>query len=156
MKTRKAQDSDIARLAELLLQVNDVHARQRPDLFVTGGRKYTDDELKEIIKNDETPVFVADDDSGKVLGYAFCMFVNHSKGHALRDIKTLYIDDICVDSAARGKKIGTQLYNHVVEYARSAGCHNVTLNVWTCNPGAMAFYEKMGLKPQKIGMEKLL
>jgi ribosomal protein S18 acetylase RimI-like enzyme len=74
----------------------------------------------------------------------------------LTDILTLYIDDICVDESARGMHVGEAIYEHIIEYARSNGCYNVTLNVWSCNPGAMKFYEKMGLVPYKVGMEKIL
>lgn len=52
--------------------------------------------------------------------------------------------------------MGTALYNHVIDFARDEGFHNVTLNVWSCNPGALKFYEAMGMKPQKIGMETIL
>ena len=69
---------------------------------------------------------------------------------------TLYIDDICVDETARGQGVGRALYDHILDYAREKGCYNVTLNVWNCNPGAMAFYEKLGLAPYKVGMEKIL
>ena len=48
------------------------------------------------------------------------------------------------------------LYNHIVDYAKTNGFYNVTLNVWSCNPGAIKFYEAMGLVPQKIGMELVL
>ena len=34
--------------------------------------------------------------------------------------------------------------------------YNVTLNVWSLNESAMKFYEKCGLKSQKIGMETIL
>ncbi|MBR2853332.1 MAG: GNAT family N-acetyltransferase, partial [Clostridia bacterium] len=68
----------------------------------------------------------------------------------------LYIDDICVDENARGLGVGRALYDHILNYAREKSCYNVTLNVWTCNPGAMAFYEKLGLTPYRVGMEKIL
>ena len=74
----------------------------------------------------------------------------------LTDVKTLYIDDICVDSACRGQGVGRALYERCVAYARENGFYNLTLNVWTCNPGALRFYEAMGLAPQKIGMELVL
>jgi hypothetical protein len=32
----------------------------------------------------------------------------------------------------------------------------VTLNVWSCNPAALRFYEARGLTPQKVGMEQVL
>ena len=74
----------------------------------------------------------------------------------LCDRKTLYVDDICVDEAARGRGVGKALYTHVRDYARSLGCYNLTLNVWSCNPNALRFYERMGLVPQKVGMEQIL
>ena len=52
--------------------------------------------------------------------------------------------------------MGKALYDHVLAFARESGCYNVTLNVWSCNPGAMAFYEKLGFAPYKVGMEKIL
>lgn len=48
------------------------------------------------------------------------------------------------------------MYRYVLDFARQSGCHNVTLNVWACNPKAQAFYERMGLTPYYIGMEQVL
>ncbi|MBW3092227.1 GNAT family N-acetyltransferase [Bifidobacterium sp. 82T10] len=154
---RRAEARDIPQLHKLLREVLEVHHRGRPDLFNTGVTKYTDDELAGIVSNDETPVFgaFADDDT-TLYGYAFCVFERHEDSHILTDVTTLYIDDICVDEAARGRHVGTALYRHVLDFARGAGCYNVTLNVWSCNPGAQAFYERMGLTPYKIGMEQVL
>ena len=74
----------------------------------------------------------------------------------MTDIKTLYIDDLCVDENLRGKHIGKELYESAVKLAKDKGCYNLTLNVWSCNPSAMRFYEAQGLKPQKVGMELVL
>ncbi|MDD5899437.1 MAG: GNAT family N-acetyltransferase, partial [Lachnospiraceae bacterium] len=102
------------------------------------------------------PVFVAVDEQETVLGYAFCVFQQHLDNNILTDIKTLYIDDLCVDEEMRGMHIGTALYGYVLDFAKQSGCYNVTLNVWSCNESAMKFYEKCGLVPQKVGMEKVL
>ena len=91
-----------------------------------------------------------------MLGYAFCVFVQHVGDNILTDIKTLYIDDLCVDEEIRGQHVGRQLYEYVLGFAREQGCYNVTLNVWALNDGAIKFYEACGLKPQKIGMETIL
>ena len=91
-----------------------------------------------------------------MLGHAFCIHKQVVGDRVLTDVKTLYIDDICVDENSRGMHAGAALYDAVVAYAKAQGCYNITLNVWTCNPGAMKFYEKMGLVPQKICMEKIL
>lgn len=155
---RRAQARDIPELHRLLRQVLEVHHRGRPDLFATGTTKYTDDELAAILADETTPVFVAVDarDDATLYGHAFCMVQDHRPDHNFTDIVTLYIDDICVDEAARGRHVGTALYRHVTDFARQAGCHNITLNVWSCNPGAQRFYERMGLKPFRIGMECVL
>ena len=151
-----AEDKDLEGIKSLLLQVLTVHHNGRPDIFKENCRKYTDEEILAIIKDEKTPVLIAADENDNVMGYAFCMFQQHLNSHILTDIKTLYIDDLCVDENIRGKHIGSSLYNAVLNFAREKGCYNVTLNVWSCNESAMRFYEKMGLKPQKIGMEKIL
>ena len=156
MNIRQAIQSDIPDVARLLYQVHDVHAKGRPDLFFEGARKYTDEELSEIFEDSATrPVFVAELD-GRVVGYAFCMFEMPPTGHSLRPIKSLYIDDLCVDEKSRGARIGSALYEHVVDYAKACGCDRITLNVWELNDGARRFYEKKGLLPLKTTMEKML
>ncbi|MCR4653491.1 MAG: GNAT family N-acetyltransferase [Eubacterium sp.] len=152
---RRAKEEDIPAVIELLKQVNKTHYDGRPDLFKL-ATKYTEEELREIFCNDQTPVFVYADENGRVLGHGFCVLQRPENTRLLTDIQTLYIDDICVDEAARGKHVGAAIYEHILDYARSCGCYNVTLNVWSCNPGAMKFYEKLGLVPYKLGMEKIL
>ena len=152
---RRAEEKDLQKVDELLFQVNKVHSDARPDLFKPGAKKYTDAELKEIFQNDKTPVFVACI-NGEVVGYAFCIFKQFKNDNILTDIKTLYIDDLCVDEKCRGQHIGKTLYNAVIDFAREHDCYNVTLNVWSLNENALKFYEACGLKPQKIGMETIL
>lgn len=153
---RRAEESDMPAIGALLEEVELVHHRGRPDLFKNGGRKYYDEELKVLLKDENRPIFVYDDEAGGVLGYAFCILEDHAGENVMTSIKTLYIDDICVFERARGRGVGRTLYEHVLKYAGSIGCYNVTLNVWECNPGARAFYEKMGMKPYKTSMEAIL
>ena len=152
---RRAAAKDIPAIMDLLVQVNMVHHNGRPDLFKGPTTKYTREALQDILSDEQTPVFVCVDDDDRVLGHGFCV-MQHSGGQLMEEHDTLYIDDICVDEAARGKHVGEAIYRHILEYARSLDCYNVTLNVWTCNPGAMKFYEKLGLTPYKVGMEQIL
>ena len=142
---RKAESGDLEAVNKLLGQVLKVHHDGRPDLFRPSGKKYTDEELLAIFANPDTPVFVYDE-GGEVLGYAFCVLQRHDSG-SLQPFTTLYVDDICVDETARGRHIGTMLFESVKAFASECGCHNITLHVWECNPGASAFYESLGLKP---------
>ena len=152
---RRAKEKDIPKIGDLLSQVCLVHHKGRPDIFGT-GRKYSDDELKEILKDASRPILVFTDDNDSVLGYCFCILQQHKNSSVMTDIKTLYIDDLCVDETCRGKHIGKELYRAAVKLARELECYNLTLNVWSCNSSAMKFYESMGLVPQKIGMELIL
>ena len=155
MNIRRAQKKDMKQIDELLEQVDMVHHKGRPDLFKI-GRKYNDEQLLAIIEDDNTPILVAVDEEDRVLGYAFCVFKQYMDDNILTDIKTLYIDDLCVYEHLRGQHVGRTLYEAVLQFAREHNCYNVTLNVWALNESAMKFYEKCGLKPQKIGMETIL
>ena len=156
MNIRRAKQSDMSGINKLLNQVLMVHHNGRPDLFKCNVKKYTDEELALLIEDDGRPIFVAVGEKEEVLGYAFCVFQQHINNNILTDIKTLYIDDLCVDEDKRGMHIGKQLYDYVINFAREQGCYNLTLNVWSCNVNAMKFYEKCGLVPQKVGMETIL
>ncbi len=156
LNVRKAAERDIPKIMELLAQVEMIHHLGRPDIFRYAATKYNESELKDIINDENTPVFVCVGESDIPLGHAFCIRKEIKGDTLLMDMKTLYIDDICVDSAKRGKHVGKALYDHVISFAKSEGFYNVTLNVWSCNPSALRFYEAMGLAPYKIGMEKIL
>jgi ribosomal protein S18 acetylase RimI-like enzyme len=152
---REANVNDIPRMLDLLHQVNMVHYEIRPDLFKPNTTKYNAQELQALLIDARTPIFV-DDDEGSVTGYAFCQIKEVKDDILLQDIKTLYIDDICVDEAARGKHVGKALFDYVHEYAVSIGCRNITLNVWEGNTPAYSFYKHMGMQVQKTTMEIIL
>ena len=156
MIIRRAKQTDINGINKLLYQVLMVHHNGRPDIFRANVKKYTYEELLGIIADDKRPIFVGVNEQDEVLGYAFCIFEDHKDSHVLTAIKSLYIDDLCVDEERRGMHIGKQLYEYVLDFAKKEGCYNVTLNVWSCNESAMKFYENCGLVPQKVGMEKIL
>ena len=152
---RRAEEKDISKIGDLLSQVDLVHHNGRPDIFKI-GRKYSDDELKILLNDESRPILVSVDENDDVMGYCFCIFQQHIGNSVLTDIKTLYIDDLCVDEKLRGKHIGKELYEAAVKLAKDNDCYNLTLNVWSCNESAMRFYESCGLAPQKVGMEVIL
>ena len=155
MVIRKAQEKDIERIYQLLEQVLRVHANGRPDVFKGKGSKYSREQIKDIIACEKTPVFVADD-NGTIKGYAFLEIEDRAETGALNAIKSLYVDDICVDESARGQGIGTLLYEKAKELAKEKNCYNLTLNVWDFNKNALKFYEKLGLTPLKTMMEQII
>ena len=155
MEIRLANTSDIPGMIRLLRQVGQVHHDIRPDLFRDGAQKYSPSDLEALLQDAARPIFVGVED-GRMLGYCFCILEEVKDNPVLCDVKSLYIDDLCVDETIRGKHVGTKLYDHVCAYARSIGCCSVTLNVWCGNDSAMGFYESRGMKPRKIYMETAL
>ncbi len=153
---RNAQKKDAEQIIDLLKQVLELHAAIRPDIFISGTTKYTKDEVTAIIKDKQRRTFVAEDDNGKVLGYALCIIKEQPFSNNMIPFTTLYIDDLCVDNNARGKHIGTLLFDYVKEEAKKIGCYEITLNVWEGNNTAKAFYDKMGMKPKETQMELIL
>lgn len=152
---RRAVEKDIPKILDLLKQVNLVHYKGRTDIFKI-GTKYSYSDVKELILDNDSPILVCVDGSDEVLGYCFCKFITVKDDSILKDIKTLYIDDLCVDEKCRGKGVGEKLYLAAERLAKEEDCYNLTLNVWSCNPSAIKFYQKLGLVPQKIYMEKVL
>ena len=154
MTIRIAEDKDLDRIKYLLLQVNNVHADGRPDIFIKDCMKYTDKEILDQLHDKTKVIFVYTDDKDMVLGYAFCQIKEYKNINNIHPHKSLYIDDLCVDEKHRRQYIGQSLLNHVEEYAKNNHFYSIELNVWECNPNAKAFYERMGMKILKIGMEK--
>ena len=152
---RRAEEKDIEKTMVLLREVHDLHAKLRPDIFIEGATKYTPEELRGIFANSDTPVFAAVDEDGELVGYAFCVMKQPPFTTNMKQIKTLYIDDLCVDENCRGQHVGTLLFEFVKQYAREQGCHDVTLNVWEGN-SAREFYDKMGMFVKETQMEIIL
>ena len=155
MEIRFAQAKDIPGIIALLRQVGEVHHQGRPDIFRDGAQKYGASQILAMLDSPATPIFVAVEEE-TVVGYGFCMFRQYKNDTVIADHSAIYIDALCVDENRRGQHIGRAIYNEILRYAKMRRCYNVTLNVWSCNPGAMKFYESLGMKPQKIGMEVLL
>ena len=153
---RTAEEKDAGGIIRLLGQVLELHAAIRPDIFLPGTTKYTREEVVAILRDGNRRSYVAVDEGGTVLGYALCILQKQPFSNTMVPFSSLFIDDFCVDSDARGRQIGRQLFEYVKQEARTLGCYEVTLNVWEGNDGARAFYDKMGMKPKETQMELIL
>ena len=151
----RAENRHIPGLIRLLYQVGGIHHDIRPDLFRSGAIKYTEKELEALLADENSPIFVVEEEN-QVLGYCFCQLRDYRGSTVLTDRKEIYIDDLCVEEALRGRGIAKALYGHVTDWAKETGCAYITLNVWQGNDSAMKFYEKMGMQRRSITMETKL
>lgn len=155
MEITRAIENDKEQINKLLFQVHNLHYEIRPDIFKHNMKKYNEEELSEIIVDDNRPIFVAKI-NGNIVGYIFCIIINNEKSNSLTNIKTLYVDDLCIDKEFQNTGIGKQLLNYVYEFAKKIGCYNITLNVWNGNDNAFEFYKKNEFNIQKFYLEKII
>lgn len=156
MNIRRAMEKDADGVLTLLSQVLELHAKLRPDIFISGTTKYNREELLEIFNDKKMRVYVAADDNDDVCGYAVCVIKEQPFCNNMIPFTTLYVDDLCVDEKIRGQHVGRELFEYVKNEAKALGCYEVTLNVWEGNDSARAFYEKMGMRPKETQMEIVL
>jgi diamine N-acetyltransferase len=59
----------------------------------------------------------------------------------------VFVTDLFVREAWRGKGIGRRLMNHLAEIGKAEGCETVMWTVWLKNQAAKRFYAKIGGTP---------
>lgn len=154
MKIVKAEARHIPGMIKLLRQVGGIHHVGRPDLFRDGAQKYNEEELLVILRDENSPIFIAEEED--VLGYCFCQSQTVAQNNCVHARRELYIDDLCVDETVRGKHVGSALYRHVTAWAKEQGFDYITLHVWDFPGSAEEFYRNMGLRNRYICMEQPL
>lgn len=156
IKIRKAEPKDAEKIAEMLIGIGALHHNGRPDIYRDNLQKYNEKDILEILKDENSPIYVAADESDEVAGYAFCQIKTVENNKALVDRTFMYIDDFCVDEKYRKQHIGKNLMQGVLEEAKKIGVKSIELNVWEFNENAIRFYEKCGFTTQKREMEIVL
>ena len=155
MKIRKAEEKDIPRIMELLVRCCRSMQRYARMCLSPAPQIYRS-ELKELLEQEDKPIYVAAGEDDVCMGYAFCQLKEQPFSTNMVPFKALFIDDLCVDKQARGQHIGESLFEYVKQQAKKLDCYEVTLNVWAGNTSAESFYEKMGMKTKERQMEYIL
>nr|XP_023901217.1 glucosamine 6-phosphate N-acetyltransferase-like [Quercus suber] len=109
-----------------------------------------EDRFRELsaLGDDHIVSVVEDESSGKIIATG-SIFIEKK---FLRNCgKVGHIEDVAVDSNARGLKLGKKIIAFLTEHAHLMGCYKVILD---CNLENKAFYEKCGFKQKEIQMVK--
>jgi len=151
---RPAKTTDHPAVERLLRQIAQLHASLRPEIFRAGSRKYGEEQFSAMLSDSGTPILVAENEHGEVLGYAMLQVKSVGADHpVLLPRVFLYLDDLCVDENTRGRGVGTALMEAVRALAKSRGIEKIEVNVWECNDAAMRFYEGLGFTTQRRALE---
>ncbi len=144
-----ARESDWEAVRRLSVQIHDLHAAWRPDIYYSCEEPYPQDKFREDIQ--KRMVYVAK--AGKfVVGYVV-LSVLHKDGPGVVKKKQLRLDSICVDEALQGQGIGKAMVEDARALAKAFGCSEMILGVHPENDGAVAFYQKCGFCIRTINLD---
>jgi predicted GNAT superfamily acetyltransferase len=131
-----------------------------PDVLVLNDAAYpavplsSVEELAELLDFDGFGFAVTDDDDGRLIAFLIGLRPGNdyaSENYRFFDARGsdyLYVDRIVVAEAARGRRIGQQLYDAVFDLARSESRTEVDceVNLDPPNPGSLAFHARLGFE----------
>ncbi len=144
-----AREADWEAVKRLSVQVHELHAAWRPDLYCHCHEPYPHEKFLADIQN--RMVYVAKI-RGMVAGYVV-LAVQEKTGPGIVPCKLLRLESICVDEMARNQGIGKAMVADVRALARAFGCRELILGVYPENDGAVAFYQKCGFRIRSINMD---
>ncbi|MBZ0297794.1 MAG: GNAT family N-acetyltransferase [Anaerolineae bacterium] len=155
--TRLATLEDVPVLAQLLLEVQELHVVNRPDIFKPADdvAAFETDFRERMLGDSEGWVFLAEE-ANSAVGYAYATLVQRPESVYGFAPRYIHIDQISVKSTFRGRGCGQALVEAVFAMARSQGVNRVTLSTWAFNSDAHGFFEKMGFQPYLFSMETTL
>lgn len=144
-----AREQDWEAVKRLSVQIHDLHAAWRPDIYYHSDEPFPKDAFLEGIR--ERLVYVAKL-GDQVVGYVTLTLMNRG-GPGSHVYKAMRLDSICVDEALRGRGIGKMMVADVRALAKAFGCRELLLGVHPENDGAVAFYQKCGFHIRTINMD---
>lgn len=144
-----ARESDWEAVRQFSVQIHDLHAAWRPDLYYHSDEPYPKEKFLEDIR--KGTVYVAKL-GGSPVGYVILSLLDKG-GPGTVAYKAMRLDAICVDETARGQGIGKAMVSDVRALARAFGCREVILGVHPENDTAVGFYQKCGFTIRTINMQ---
>jgi len=127
---RKADEKDFFAIFSLIKELS---------VFEKHPEKVTNSVEQMKNEKDFFQCYVAESDTKEIVGMAVFFFAYYTWSG-----KSLYLDDLYVKEAYRGKKIGTNLLKKIFEIAKKEHCKRVSWQVSNWNTSAIEMYKKWG------------
>ena len=144
-----ATKADWPEIKRLSVQIHDLHAAWRPDIYYSTQEPYAEDAFERNIL--DRLVYVAKLEQ-TVVGFVVLLIL-HKEGPGIHGRKNLRVDSICVDETVRGHGIGMAMMEDVRALAKAFGCDGILLSVHPENDRAVAFYQKCGFTIRTLSLE---
>lgn len=104
------------------------------------------EQLEDMVASEASTVLIARDDDGIILGSMTLAMFRIPTG--LR----AWIEDVVVDTAARGKGVGRLVNERALEIARAAGATTVDLTSRPSREAANRLYQRMGFEERETNV----
>ena len=127
---RKATEKDFSAILSLIKEL--AHFEKAPEKVSNSVEQMNEE--KDFFR-----CFVAETEEKEIVGIALYFFAYYTWIG-----KSLYLDDLYVKEAYRGKKIGADLLKKVIEVAKQENCKRVRWQVLNWNKPAIDFYKEFG------------
>lgn len=153
MLIRDAEQKDFEALHRLMEQLHGLHVRNRPDIY-RNSDPFEESEFT-ALRNDPEKICLAAELEGTVAGLCIAA-LKRSENPLVLPRAVAFLDALCVDEACRRGGVGKALFREAERRAREMGAESLELMVWSFNRGASDFYDKMGMTPRSVILEKKL
>jgi ribosomal protein S18 acetylase RimI-like enzyme len=144
VQIREATEGDVAGLARLLVEVNDLHVEALPHVFQRiEADESTVGELHEALSQEGSRIFVAEH-AGALVGYVSLWSYQTPPFRIFVPRRVAEIDAVVVSRAYQRRGIGGALVRRAEAWAAEQGIEHIELVVHEFNATALALYEKLG------------
>jgi len=134
--------TDARLIAQLNAEIQQLHHEMYPETFKAWDFEGIHAEMKKLMKRKDVSVFIAEVDSVPV-GYIICWEILREENAFAYAQRTLYVDQLCVLEAYRGRKIGTQLMQFVEAIAVEKNDDFIEIHHWEDNVHAAKLYDRL-------------
>ncbi len=143
---RRAGEADAPILSSLNADVQSLHASALPDRFKPPGPDTFPEALaRTLIANPDNLIFIAEVDA-EPAGYAYAQIL-HLAEPMRHGWDEVHLHHLSVRPAFRRMGVASALLDAVRAAAGEIGIDLVTLQVWTFNEAAQAFFRRQGFTP---------
>jgi ribosomal protein S18 acetylase RimI-like enzyme len=140
---RRASEADAELLSSLNADVQDLHATALPFRFKPPSGSFSPTEAATLIAHPNHLVFVAEVNSVPA-GYAYAEIIHRAETAFTHAYDTVYLHHISVRPEYRRSGLGAALVAAVRSAAKEVGIELLTLDVWSFNKAARAFFVREG------------
>jgi ribosomal protein S18 acetylase RimI-like enzyme len=154
LKIREAVADDYSDISNLVIEVHDLHVKNRPDIFLDSDNPFLKKQFEGLLNDISTKLFVAEDtDSRELIAYSIVQIMIPKDIQILIPSKFAYIHDFCVKSTHQKKGVGKSLFRYITDYTKAENVSSVQLTEWEFNKHAVEFYESLGMTTMSRRME---